>query len=194
MTTASDPILLKNVRLSFPHLFKARAANENAEAKYSAVLLINPKENQDALKEIKKAIITVAEEEWGEDWQDKNLKLPVRDGNEKKQYDGYPGMKFITAKSNQRPVCLRQDKSAVVEDDNLFYPGCRVNASVHAFSWSHPTGGKGVSFSLRGVQFVRDDENLGGGRVDVDTEFEDISEDALDFEPDSDSADDVLGL
>jgi hypothetical protein len=48
-------------------------------------------------------------------------------------------------------------------DPAIIYSGAYCLAIAGAFAWEHPTGGKGVSFSLKGIQQVADGEPLGGG-------------------------------
>ena len=56
-------ILLKDVRLAFPNLFKATAPAGGGEAAFSASFLFPPTHPQ--VKELRAAIAAVAKEKWG---------------------------------------------------------------------------------------------------------------------------------
>ena len=75
-----DVVVLKNVRLGFPKLWKAEKATETSAPKFSAHGIIDPntatgKANIEAIKAAQKH---VAVAEWGDNWQkvvkDYNLK------------------------------------------------------------------------------------------------------------------------
>lgn len=48
-----------------------------------------------------------------------------------------------------------------------FYAGKRVRAAFSAYHWSHPTGGKGISFNVDGVMAVEDGERLAVGNGEM---------------------------
>ena len=83
---------------------------------------------------------------------------------------------YLRSSNRTRPPVVNRDMSPIVESDGIIFAGCYVNATVRLFAWDHPTGGKGVSASLRAIQFVKDGESFGAGKVDVEKEFQSIDE------------------
>jgi hypothetical protein len=52
------------------------------------------------------------------------------------------------------------------------YSGCYGRAALNAYTWTHSTGGRGVTFNIRMFQKLKDGESLGGrAPVDVDKWF-----------------------
>lgn len=173
-------IMLKDVRLSFPALFKPEAYQPGDAEKYKATLLV-PKDSKQA-KEIDAKILAVLKDKFGTK-ADSVLKTIRGNANkfawqdgDNKEYDGYAGMMALSAKSDARPTVLDQDKSPLTAADGKPYAGCYVNASIDLFAYT--TGGNGLSASLRGVQFVRDGDSFSGARPADSDEFEAVEGEA----------------
>jgi hypothetical protein len=178
-------------RASFPHVFKAHAFNDKQEAKFSLTMLF-PKTAD--LKALKKAAAFAAEEKWGprEKWP-KGLRMPFRDGDEKSDLTGYTGTIYVNANSKQRPGCVDNRLTPIVEEDNTFYAGCYARATLIAFAYD-TSGNRGVSFSLQNIQKLRDGEPFSGRRKAED-DFDavgDTSDDESSY--DDDSGDDAFGI
>lgn len=178
---------LKNVRLSFPDLFEARAFKAGDEPKYKAAFLI-PKDSPQ-IAEIEKAILAAATEKWGakaagiiKNIRNNPNKFNFQDGDSK-EYDGYAGMMAFTASSKSRPLILDRDKTPLGTADGKPYAGCYVNASVDVFGYEN--SGNGLSATLKGVQFVKDGDAFGGGAPASPDEFDDLGVD--------EAADDLAG-
>lgn len=74
---------------------------------------------------------------------------------------------------------FNRDKTPVVEDDEVLYAGCYVNAIIDL--WVQNNGfGKRVNANLYGIQFVKDGEQFGAGAVDVFDDFDDLDGDGSD--------------
>jgi len=178
-----DPniIMLKNVRLSYPQLFAAKAMEAGKEPKYSASFLLNKKEHAGLIAHIEKATERVALDKFKK--KVKLNRVPLRDGNEKEDKEGYGDeVMFINATELRRPVVVDYDMTPLTAEDPKPYAGCIVNGSIRLFAYTHPTGGNGVSSSLRVVQFVRDGESFGAGPIDVEGDgFSALSKDADDY-------------
>jgi hypothetical protein len=174
--TPNDPniIRLTNVRLSYPQLFVAKPPEEGKEPVFSASFLLDKKLHKDLIAQIEKATERVALDAFK-----KKVKLnrtPLRDGNEKSDKEGYGDeVMFIGARNAKRPVVVDRDRTPLAADDTKPYAGCYVNATVRLFAYDHKTGGKGVSATLRAVQFVKDGESFGAGPVNAEEEFEELS-------------------
>lgn len=163
-------IKLKNARLAFPNLFK-KASFEGKEGKYEATLLI-PKSDNAKYKEIIEAI---------EDCKTVNkIKVPeskyfIQDGDEK-DYDGYEDCWAIKAGNNKRPTVINRDRTPLVEEDEVIYGGCYVNAIIEPWAQNNQYG-KRINANLLGVQFNADGEPFseGGKTADAD-DFDDLED------------------
>lgn len=180
----SDKITLKNVRLSFPRLFEARAFQEGQKPRYEATFLLDPSDKEHArqIKEIKQAALKVAREKWGKDIP-KNLKKNFGLADEEGlEYDGYEGMFFFRSAlpaDRGRPPVVDRRKSPITAEDGVIYAGCYVNATVSVWAQDNNYG-KRINGTLRAVQFVKDGEAFGAPPVDADEEFDELPEDEWD--------------
>ena len=175
-------ISLKNVRLSFPSLFK-KATFEGNETKYEATLLLDKEEHADAIKAIQAEMKSGIKEKLdgsklGAD------KLCLKDG-EDSDYEGYDNAWSFKAANAKRPLIIDRDKSPLTEDDNRIYSGCYVNASVELW-YQKNAYGKRVNANLLGVQFYKDGGAFGEGGSTA-------SNDDFDVFDDDDADDDIFG-
>lgn len=169
-------IKLTNVRLSFPQLYTAKAIEDGKEPKFSANFIFDNEKDAEQLDAIDRLIDRIAL-----DFFKKKVTLkyrPLRDGNDDAvaEKDGYgDGTSYLVASSKNRPAVVdRNPEISIAEADGKIYAGCRVNAIVRFYAYDHKVGGKGVSAELKCVQFVADDESLGGGRVNPEEEFDNM--------------------
>jgi Protein of unknown function (DUF2815) len=169
---------LNNVRLAFPVLFEAKTVNGEGKPAFSASFLIDPTDPQ--VKELNAAIDQVANDKWGAKaaavlkQMRATDKVALHDGDLKSNYDGFAGNLYVSARSTTRPLVIDNDKSPLTEQDGKPYAGCYVNASIELWAQDNNYG-KRVNASLRGVQFLRDDDAFAGGGAASEDEFEDIS-------------------
>jgi len=175
-------VKLNNVRLSFPALFKAEAFKPGDDPRFKATFLIP--EGSALAKEVEKAAIAALEEKFPKKGATiykqifgNNNKCNISDGN-LAEYDGYAGMIAVSAKSKTRPLVIDTDKTPLAEDDGKPYAGCYVNAIVEFFGYDN--SGKGVSATLKGVQFVRDGDAFSGSAPASEDDFDDLSDGADD--------------
>lgn len=166
-------IQLKNVRLSFPSIFK-RADFNGQEGKFEATFLLNKETQADQIAKIEKAIDAAVAEAKVKVPSDKRC---LKDGDDF-DYDGYAGHMAFKASTNRRPTVIDRDKTPLVEDDGKPYAGCYVNAIVDIWVQNNSYG-KRANGNLFGIQFVKDGDAFGAGDVDVTDEF-----DAFDDEDD----------
>jgi len=167
-------IKLKNVRLSFPALFK-KAVFNGEETKFEATFLLNKEDHADIVKEIEKAIA----EKVKTDLKGAKIgadKLCLKDGDDF-AYDGYAGCFSIKASNSKRPLVINKDKSPLAEDDNKIYSGCYVNANVELWAQNNAYG-KRINATLLGVQFSKDGEPFseGGSSASVN-DFDSVDDD-----------------
>jgi hypothetical protein len=176
-------ILLKDVRLAFPNLFEPTTVNGEGKPRYSATLLMPADHAQ--LEEIKRKIDAIAKEKWREKATAllaglyKTGKVALHDGDEKAQYDGFPGNFFVTAaaQENAAPTVIDRDRSPLSQRSGRPYAGCYVNASLEFWAQDNAYG-KRINCTLRGIQFFKDGDSFSAGRPADADEFEEVTEGA----------------
>jgi hypothetical protein len=170
-------IILKDVRLSFPSLFH-KAVFNGEETKFEATFLINKATHGPKIKEINAEIDGLIKENL------KGSKIPpdkicLKDGDNI-DYAGYAGNMSLKASSTKRPIAIDRDKSPLTEDDNKFYAGCYVNASLELWVQNNQYG-KRINCNLLGVQFHKDGEPFADGVKGSPDDFEAFTDDESDF-------------
>lgn len=180
--------MLRDARLAFPNLFEPTTVAGEGKPRYSATLLIPADHPQ--LDEIKKKIDAIAKDKWREKAGPllaglyKTGKVALHDGDEKAQYDGFPGNMFIAAASQESapPTVVDQARNPLTAKSGKPYPGCYVNASLEFWVQDNQWG-KRVNCTLRGIQFLRDGDSFSAGRPADADEFDEVTEgaDASDF-------------
>lgn len=175
-------IKLNNVRLSFPALFKAEAFKPGDDPRFKATFLVPA--GSALAKEVEAAAIAALEEKFPKKGAaiykqvyGNNNKCNMSDGDNA-EYDGYAGMIAVSAKSKTRPLVIDTDKTPLAESDGKPYAGCYVNAIIDFFGYDN--SGKGVSATLKGVQFVRDGDAFSGSAPASEDDFDDLSNGADD--------------
>lgn len=166
-------LTLKNVRLSFPHLFQKASFNGN-ETKFEATFLLNKETQADQIKALKAAIA----DKLKNDLKGAKIaadKICLRDGDDV-SYDGYANQMSIKASNVKRPVIIDRDKSQLTEDDNRIYAGCYVNAIIELWAQDNQYG-KRINANLLGVQFAKDGDAFGDGAVSVSADDFDAIDD-----------------
>lgn len=163
-------IHLKNVRLSFPSVFK-RSIFQDKEGKFEATFLMDKDSQADQIEAVEAAIEAAIKEA--------KLKVPkdkraLKDGDDS-EYEGYEGHMSLKAASNKRPTVINRDKTPLVEDDDVIYAGCYVNAIVDIWIQNNNYG-KRANCNLYGIQFVKDGESFGMGPTDVTDDFEELED------------------
>lgn len=177
-------IHLKEVILSLPFLFEARAFDSSSDEKFSADFIIERgSENEKVMKDAIKAEAVKL-------WNDKaDVKLKaiaaagkvwcLRDGDSKvnkegEPYNGYPGKLYVNAKNTIRPLVIDGQRAPLTQADGKLYSGAIVNAIIDVRVNNKPSD-QAYAYLL-GVQFVRDGERLAGGSVAAADDFEAIPE------------------
>lgn len=92
----------------------------------------------------------------------------------------YAGKLYLSASNSEQPNCVvtenginlsTQDESLLYTHQQFPYAGSHANVIIDFWAYDHPTGGKGVSCTLLGVQFLRHDKRLAGTSVASTSEF-----------------------
>lgn len=173
----SKKIMLRNVRLSYEHIFKPTAFEEGGDPKYSATFII-AKDHPD-LPAVKRAFLEAGKETFANDfvgngWP-KGFTCSLKDADVATDSMGeilaeknsaYKGCYILEANSSKRPVVINRNKAAVAEEDGIIYSGCYVNASLAAAGYTFGKMKKGVKAYLNGVQFVKDGAKFGADAMD----------------------------
>ena len=171
-------ITLKNVRLAFAELFEAKTVNGEGEPAFSCSFLLPP--NHPQVKEIRDAEEAVGKEKFGAKWLQvkkeitANNRLVLKDGDAK-DYAGFAGNLFISARNKTRPTVIDRDRSTLTAQDGRPYSGCHVNAIIELWAQDNNYG-KRINASLSGVQFLKDGPPFSGGRPADADEFDDLSD------------------
>lgn len=169
--------LTPEFRASYLTVFEARAADPTKpnEKNFGVEMWFRVAEAcDDRLKDqpivkiddLVKAANAAAAEAWGADttkWP-AGIKTPFKAGAKLTGKNGtlVGGVVVRTNRKESfgRPVVVDQNVKDII-DQKQVYSGCYMRGKIHAYAWTHPTGGKGVSFTLDMLQLVRDGEPLG---------------------------------
>lgn len=162
-------IIIRNVRLAFPDVFKAVQFEGAGPFSYKSTLLVDPGTEND--KAIRQAINQAATSKWAAK-AGEYLKALQASGSSKfcyvdgitKAYDGFAGKWALSASRPQDsgPVKLiNRDMSPLDELSGKPYAGCYVNAKVQLWAQDNNFG-KGIRCTLIALQFVGDGESFGG--------------------------------
>jgi len=195
----STKITIKNVRLSYAHIWHPEASlGDPSRKKYSCTLLI-PKDHPQ-VADIKAAIKNAAQANIGllGGKLTANLKQPLRDGDiDKANSPEFANSFFVNASSNKQPGIgkarrgqdgkpLRDAEGRLIidliTDEQEVYSGCFCHVSVNFFAFSQ-AGNRGIACGLNNILKAKDGDFL-GGRVSLQSEFGgSISDDDLLDEP-----------
>jgi len=173
-------IKIENIRVSYPHLDKPYAGNQNgnddnnqAEPKYGLVALL-PKSTHVEAKDLCLEVIKGIQD-------DNDIKIAkdkkfIRDGDDSDKVEN-EGCYTISAREARRPSVRNKNAVPMTEREiqDKIYGGCWGSVLIRPWLQDNKYG-KRINASLIAFQFLRDDEPFGEGRVDDDGVF-DSSED-----------------
>jgi hypothetical protein len=174
-------VITGEVRFSYLHVFELYAGKKGQEPSYSVCLLI-PKNDKETIRLIQEAVDEAKSigqtSKWGGKIP-KDLKLPLRDGDEEKDLEEspeYEGMFFVNCKKTKRqPGLVDSHKQEIMTEDEL-KSGDWGKASINFYPFE-ASGNKGVGVWLNNLMKTRDGEALGGGHVKAEDDFEGEFED-----------------
>ena len=175
-------VITGEVRLSYLHVFEPYAGEVGQKPKYSVSLLI-PKKDKQTIALIQEAVAEATDlgqtTKWGGKVP-KNLKLPLRDGDEEKadEHPEYEGMYFINASSERQPGLVDSHKQEIFSDQEL-KSGDYGLASINFYPFS-VSGNNGVACGLNNLMKKRDGESLGGTPASAEADFaEEFDDDGM---------------
>jgi len=139
-------ITIKNVILSYPHLFKMWAGQPSHTPKFSAEYIF-PEGSDTAVAEVAGAIEAAAKEKWPTNTPEYTLPWKqVKDGP-------YAGCWAINAKDGEsQPPIVDQNRQEVL-DNRAIFAGCKVHASV-SFYATNNGGTNRVAVGLGPIMIV----------------------------------------
>jgi hypothetical protein len=163
MIMSETKVVTGKVRFSYCHVFEPHSVNEGENKKYSVAILIDKKDKL-TLGKIEKAVAAAIEAgttKFGGK-APKNLKLPLRDGDDEREDDDtYAGKMFINASSNTRPGVVDENRNQILDREE-FYSGCYGRASINFYAFN-TSGNRGIACGLNNLQKLEDGERLSGG-------------------------------
>jgi hypothetical protein len=177
-------ILLKNVRASYPHVLKPtkfKGADADAPASYSIKVLLPKTTHDEAKKLLQRAITRVLKESNKGEPIGRDRRF-LQDGDPGEEDIGNPeekGCWVVSARESKRPIVIDNRKDPRTgkprrldpndeRDAERIYGGCYVNVMIRPW-FQNNAYGKRVNAGLSVVQFVRDGEPFGTGRISDDT-------------------------
>jgi hypothetical protein len=150
-------MIVKNVRLSYEHIFDAWAKEEGKPKKFSATGLLDKDTHSAEIAKLQE-ILTARQKEVFK----KRLpadKLCLRDGDLTGK-DGYENQMYLATSEKIRPTVLDKDgKTPVAASDDRIYSGCYVNIMFRLWDQNNQHGQR-INANLLGVQFMRDGEKF----------------------------------
>lgn len=178
-------VLLRNVRLSFPHLFEPQEQTDKETGKtrrtYGANFLIPKDDPEGNLKRIKQASMEAKQKKWGDEKNWPKLrpdKLCLRDGD-LESWDGFEGHWYLSCNSpeTRQPTLVinRKDASGLwlPASPGQLYAGCYVNAIARIWAQDDKDYGKRINASVESVQFYKKGTAFGAAPVDPNDKFTD---------------------
>ncbi len=181
--------VLKNVRLSYVHLFKPEAAEGSNDLKYSVSIIIS-KDDEENLKKVRDAVKAATQAGIAGKFQGKKpagLKDPLRDGDEDRpDAPEYENSYFINASSRTKPEVVEvatvagKRQFVQITDEEKVYSGCYAHVSINFFAYN-TNGNKGIGAGLNNVCKVKDGEYL-GGRASAASDFGGMIDDIEPYE------------
>lgn len=196
-------IKLKNVRIAFCqdlHTAGTFKGDDTEQPAWSSTFILEKDDPQ--ITEIVNVMKKVAKEKWKEDAKEIYNKLVkkgdvcLHDGDDKDEYDGFAGNRYIAARLPDeryvynaikkiyefrdqqnfiKPIVIDENNEILTEASGKPYAGCYVHASVDIWAQENKWG-KRINAKLRGVKFYRDGEPFSGSAPADVNEFDDLDD------------------
>ena len=149
----------------------------NGDLKYQ-ICMIFPKEKAGELKPLVQAIANAAAKKFGNDYMKwpRNLKCPVRDGDEERDGKEYEKSLFLNAGNKNKPGIVDRQMNEITEEDDKFYSGVYARASLNFYGYD-TSGNKGVGTGLNNLLLWEDGPRLDGQSA-ADDDFAEFKEEA----------------
>lgn len=160
--TVSTKVVIGPVRFSYANVFEPSKMDEDSKPKYGVSVIISKKDKK-IIKTVEAAIAAAIETGKGKLGKvSKNLKIPLRDGDEDREGDeAYENAMFFNASSLQKPGIVDADRNKIMEREE-FYSGCYGYVSVNFYAYNVGAS-KGIAAGLNNIMKTKDGEALAGG-------------------------------
>lgn len=179
-------IRVDGVRASYPHLAEP-FSSDDGKGKFGIVAMLPKETHREAAKLVSDFIKDLLAEKKERVSTDKRF---FRDGNDTDKEE-YQDHWVISANESRRPS-VRHRSGAKMEKDEIeesIYGGCWVNVLIRPWFQDGQRVGKGygkrVNAGLVGVQYVKEGEAFGDGRIDDEDAWDSV-EDEGGFDDDMD--------
>lgn len=175
----SSVIHLKNVRLSFAHLFKAKipkGETDVSKAKFQATFLLNPENASNAkqIEEIEALSAAIEKDAWPKGPGKMKGRCWTQNGDDD-VYDGWENQFSIATSESVKPKVVSAKGVPLSEGDaGAPYSGCYVDAWISLWTQDN-THGKRVNANLIAVQFRKDGEAFSSRPSADSIDFDDLS-------------------
>ena len=146
----------------------------NGDMKYQLCMIFN-KDDIKLLKPVAQAVVNACASRFGLDinkWP-KNLKCPMRDGDEERDNPEYENTFFMNCGNKNKPGIVDRNVQPIQSTDE-FYSGCFARASLSLYSYD-VKGNKGVGTGLNNIMFWEDGDRLDGS-VEATDDFSEYKE------------------
>lgn len=171
------------VRGSFVKVFKFELNTQNGQQEKSVQVLV-PKEAAATIAALRSAAKMAYIQGWGDQPALPGFRNPLRDGDKEGgpalgglpvgktagQNPEYNNHFFFNCKNTKEIMVKNQRNEDIMLDGAGIKSGDYLRVSCVAYPYE--TGGKGVAFSLRGVQLIRVGEALGGDGSNASNDFD----------------------
>lgn len=159
------------VRFSYAHVFQPQV-DDKGNKKWSVSILI-PKSDKATLAKVEAAIEAAKQEGLAKlGGSLKNIKTPLRDGDEEREDDPvYAGHFFMSASSTRPPGIVDKELNEITDDED-FYSGCYGRATLNFYAYNVDKS-KGIACGLGNIQKTEDGERLGGTARSAAADFGD---------------------
>lgn len=159
-------------RLIWARLFEPEAMEEGQKKSYSCAVMFDRKADLGPLRAAYDAAVS-------DQWKSppRKIKSPFIEGDDLADLvddyeylkDAVLVLKLRRYEDHGQPQLWDQNVEAI-ESKSEMYSGCHVLCDVEFYGWERPTA-KGVSARVNGIQKVREDEPLGGGKTETADSF-----------------------
>ena len=162
-------IQVKDVRLSYPHLFTPWNQEEGKPKKYAGRFILPKSTHGPEIKVLQNHLVELQKEYFKARIPLANMFLRNGDDLGRPEYEG---AWYIAASETIRPQVVGKRREVLDESDDVVYGGCFVNVLIRPWKQDNKHGKK-INANLIAVQFVRDGERFGQARPDINEHFED---------------------
>lgn len=175
-------VFLKNVRVSFPRLFKTHKNADGMEFKMGATFILNTESNTKEISEIKQLIKQHLTD--GNDGKPiPSDKICLKDGNNTGREE-YANQLVLSTTAYSPPLVLKSKSNTIFieeEENNEIYAGCYVNAKVQIW-WQNNKYGKRINAKLVAIQFANHGEAFSSSYISKETASQGFDNEPSEFD------------